>query len=160
MMVRTTHPTRAFMGRDVDKTLPASPPKSQPPTLLFPITITMTMQAAIEDFKAAMTGPVIVSVLLLIWAIGSIRYIWWRVLSHQGIPNTLPWAGAHHGATIERAKASLRSFLGLRMILLHGYRDVWRLPIPFDDGDLQICDGSTRRKDDPSSSPTWSTATR
>ncbi|KAK4448683.1 cytochrome P450 [Podospora aff. communis PSN243] len=70
----------------------------------------------------AITNPGALIAIALVWALGVVRYVWWRVFSHQErIPETLPWAGAPTGGAIARGKAAMRSFLGLRQMLLDGY---------------------------------------
>jgi hypothetical protein len=57
------------------------------------------------------------------WLIFALRYVWWRLFSYQGIPKHLPWAGSN-GGLFSRARASCKSFFGLRELLLAGYREV------------------------------------
>ncbi|KAK5658001.1 hypothetical protein OQA88_2555 [Cercophora sp. LCS_1] len=59
----------------------------------------------------------------ILWFFGSFRYFWWRAFSRQGIPRSLPWVGGPGGGLIFRAKVSFRSLLGLRQMLLDGYRE-------------------------------------
>ena len=66
----------------------------------------------------------VVAAIAVLWVLGFVRYVWWRIFSYQGIPKTIPWAGAATGGLVSRAKASIRSFLGLREMLLDGYREV------------------------------------
>ena len=61
---------------------------------------------------------------VVVWALGSLRYVWWRAFSRQGMPRSLPWAGAPEEGLFPRARANLRSLLGLRQVLLDGYNDV------------------------------------
>ncbi|KAK0614643.1 cytochrome P450 [Immersiella caudata] len=71
----------------------------------------------------SITSPIAIAALILASALSIARYVWWRIFSYQGIPTTLPWAGAPTNNIIARSKASLKSFLGLRHMLLDGYRD-------------------------------------
>ena len=52
-----------------------------------------------------------------------IHYAWQRFLCFQGLPHTLPWAGAGYGF-LGRGKASLQSLIGLRELLKDGYEKV------------------------------------
>lgn len=55
--------------------------------------------------------------------LGSLYYIWYRVLSYQGIPKTLAFANSD-GSLLSRARSSLGSVFGVNALLWAGYRDV------------------------------------
>ena len=47
-------------------------------------------------------------------------YVWQRFFSRQGLPESLPWAGAGNGV-LSRATATRKSFFGLKEIIQDGY---------------------------------------
>ena len=49
-----------------------------------------------------------------------IAYVWQRFFSRQGLPESLPWAGAGNGV-LARATATRKSFFGLKEIIQDGY---------------------------------------
>lgn len=53
----------------------------------------------------------------------ALKYIWERFFSLHGLPSTLPWAGAGHGA-LSRADVARRSLFGLKDIIQDGYYKV------------------------------------
>lgn len=65
----------------------------------------------------------VLGLLGLFWAFLCLRSFWWKFLSRQGLPKQLPWAGARSGGVFSRAKAALKSFLGLKSQLLEGYSE-------------------------------------
>jgi len=88
------------------------------------MTIFTTMNLADGRLSALLTPLNILAIALaVLWILGSLRYVWWRAFSRQGLPKSLPWVGASDGGIRSRAKASLRSFLGLRQLLLDGYAE-------------------------------------
>ncbi|KAK3937971.1 cytochrome P450 [Diplogelasinospora grovesii] len=70
----------------------------------------------------ALTNINLVVLFAFAWLIFALRYVWWRLFSYQGIPKHLPWAGSN-GGLFSRARASYKSFFGLRELLLKGYRE-------------------------------------
>ncbi|KAK3312068.1 cytochrome P450 [Apodospora peruviana] len=65
----------------------------------------------------------LVGLLAFTWVIFITRYVWCRFFSYQGIPTSIPWIGAPDGSPFSRAKSALKSFFGLREMLLNGYRE-------------------------------------
>ena len=61
--------------------------------------------------------------LALAGLLGSMYYVWYRVFSYQGIPDSLAFASSD-GSFLSRGRASLRSVLGVDALLLAGHRDV------------------------------------
>ncbi|KAM7194028.1 cytochrome P450 [Naviculisporaceae sp. PSN 640] len=61
----------------------------------------------------------------LIWVICTARYIWWRFFSYQNIPKTIPWVGTGPDSKnpFSRAKVALKSFFGLKPLLIDGYEE-------------------------------------
>lgn len=56
-------------------------------------------------------------------ALSILHYIWHRFFSLQGLPGTIPWAGAEQGI-LSRAKVTWQSFFGMRELIEHGYQKV------------------------------------
>lgn len=54
-------------------------------------------------------------------------YVWQRFFSRQGLPESLPWAGAEKAA-LSRVTATRKSFFGLREIIQDGYDRVSDCP--------------------------------
>lgn len=50
-------------------------------------------------------------------------FVWDKFFSRQGLPDTLPWAGAERGA-FSRAKATCQSLFGMRNLIQEGYYKV------------------------------------
>ena len=65
----------------------------------------------------------LVGLAVLVWVVSTARYVWWRFFSYQGIPKHIPWVGAPGGGAFSRAKVSLKSFSGLKTLLVDGYRE-------------------------------------
>ena len=59
----------------------------------------------------------------LVGAVCTARYIWWRFFSYQGIPKHITWVGAPDGGAFSRAKVALKSFFGLKPLLVEGYQE-------------------------------------
>lgn len=85
------------------------------------------MAILIYNFPAVLLGlaaivfvgfPLVVIVNLLI-----------RLGSDHGLPSNLPWAGVPngHGGRLARARATLRSFFGMKELLDEGYEKVSRV---------------------------------
>lgn len=53
-----------------------------------------------------------------------LAYVWQRFCSLQGLPASLPWAGAEHGGAFSRANAARQSFFGMRQLIEKGYSKV------------------------------------
>lgn len=53
-----------------------------------------------------------------------LAYVWQRFCSLQGLPASLPWAGAEHRGPLSRANAARRSFFGMRQLIEKGYSKV------------------------------------
>lgn len=53
-----------------------------------------------------------------------LAFVWQRFCSLQGLPASLPWAGAEHRGALARANASRRSFFGMRQLIENGYSKV------------------------------------
>lgn len=69
----------------------------------------------------------IVVIALAAGAAFSLAYVWERFFSLQGLPLSLPWAGAE-GGVLSRARSTWRSFFGLRGIIQDGYYKVGYIP--------------------------------
>ncbi|KAK4209456.1 cytochrome P450 [Rhypophila decipiens] len=61
----------------------------------------------------------------VIWALCTVRYVWWRFSSYQNIPKSIPWVGVdpNNNTPFTRAKVALRSFFGLKPLLVDGYEE-------------------------------------
>lgn len=53
-----------------------------------------------------------------------LAYVWQRFCSLQGLPASLPWAGAEHRGAFSRANAARQSFFGMRQLIVKGYSKV------------------------------------
>ncbi|KAI3320739.1 cytochrome P450 [Xylariaceae sp. AK1471] len=62
--------------------------------------------------------------------LGSIYYVWYRVFSYQGIPDSLAFASSD-GAFLSRGRASLRSVFGVDALLWAGHRDFSKKGLPY-----------------------------
>lgn len=51
-------------------------------------------------------------------------YVWQRFCSLQGLPASLPWAGAENRGPLSRANAARRSLFGMRHLIEKGYSKV------------------------------------
>jgi cytochrome P450 len=65
----------------------------------------------------------LVAIALAAAALFSLVYVWKRFFSLQGLPKSLPWAGAER-SPLSRARSTWRSFFGLRGIIQDGYYKV------------------------------------
>lgn len=57
-------------------------------------------------------------------ALSLLAYVWQRFCSLQGLPVSLPWAGAENRGTFSRANAARQSFFGMRQLIEKGYSKV------------------------------------
>lgn len=53
-----------------------------------------------------------------------LAYIWQRFCSLQGLPASLPWAGAEHRGACSRANAARQSLFGMRQLIEKGHSKV------------------------------------
>lgn len=65
-----------------------------------------------------------ISLLACAVSLSLLAYVWQRFCSLQGLPSSLPWAGAERRGPLSRANAARRSFFGMRQLIEKGYSKV------------------------------------
>jgi len=62
-------------------------------------------------------------VFVIAFIAGFASWTWQRFFSYQGLPKSLPWAGAN-GSILSRGLSAKRSFFGLKDLIQDGYYKV------------------------------------
>jgi hypothetical protein len=75
------------------------------------------------------TSTILVWSLVLVVVCCCLLHTWQKVFSLGGVPKSIPWAGTKDAGNgpLSRARATLRSFFGMRELIQEGYNKVWRL---------------------------------
>jgi len=73
------------------------------------------------------TTTILFCSLVLAFACCCLSHTWQKVISSGGIPKSIPWAGTEGAGNgpLSRARATLRSFFGMRELIQEGYNKVW-----------------------------------
>lgn len=75
------------------------------------------------DRPTMATVQILVPWVAVVGLLGSIYYVWYRVFSYQGIPDSLAFASSD-GSFLSRGRASLRSVFGVDALLQAGHENV------------------------------------